>query len=176
MAGEDPAEFRSLLQDFVRRLQPADNAELAYVEQMVSALWRLRRAEAIEVAILNQIVGAPVRDPRLAALAAAAPDLERIRRYQQRLLRDHYRAAKALAELRATQPCDVCDALCPNEPEGETTDQREKGTRCSGPEAQSAAVARAACTPFAPARTAPAPSPEPAPAPLPNEPDLAPAA
>jgi hypothetical protein len=120
MTGEDPAEFHALLQDFVRRLLPADNAELAYVEQMVSALWRLRRAEAIEVAILNQIVGAPVDDPRLAALAAATPDLERLRRYQQRLLRDHRRAAKDLADLRATSaaatPDPPSDPL-PNEPE-----------------------------------------------------------
>jgi hypothetical protein len=102
-ATEDPALFLALLDGHLNRYQPADLVERAYVEQMVSALWRLRRAEADEVALLNRPDVDPLSDPRL----------DSVRRHQARLLRNHQRAARDFAALRRNYPLP---AKSPNEP------------------------------------------------------------
>jgi hypothetical protein len=102
-ATEDPALFLALLDAHLNRYQPADLVERTYVEHMVAALWRLRRAEAAEVALLNRPDVDPLSDPRLDAA----------RRHQARLLRNHQQAARAFAALRRNYPLP---AKSPNEP------------------------------------------------------------
>lgn len=104
IGGEDPALFRASVDDLVRRYCPADNVELAYVEQIAASAWRLRRAERIEAAVLNRQLGIPVDDPILDRLASATPDLETHRRHQERLARAQQRAVNALFKLRKQCP------------------------------------------------------------------------
>ncbi len=104
LGGEDPALFRSLLEDLVRRYRPADNVELGYVEQIAAASWRLRRAELLETAVLNRRIRVPIDDPMLARLAEHTRDLELLHRHQERLARAGQRAVNALLRLRKHCP------------------------------------------------------------------------
>ncbi len=53
MTGEDPEEFEQLRDGFADVLEPADDFEASLVRQMISAEWRMRRADRVEVGTIN---------------------------------------------------------------------------------------------------------------------------
>ena len=53
LGDESPEAFQSLLAAYIDRLQPADALELDMVEEMVAAIWRLRRSWAIETHMMD---------------------------------------------------------------------------------------------------------------------------
>jgi hypothetical protein len=105
--------FQELLADFIRRFQPADGVELGMIEEMISALWRQRRAWAIETSLMDSAVAAqPCETGELVRLAsgftmlAAQPQLELIHRYETRLHRTFQRALNNLLLLRLAADSD----------------------------------------------------------------------
>jgi hypothetical protein len=91
MEGESRASFDALLAQHVERFQPADGVEFGFIEEMVAAHWRQRRAWAIETRILeNRVKEKQAGDEidRMAAAftdLAATPGLGLIHRYETRL-------------------------------------------------------------------------------------------
>lgn len=109
LEGESLNNFELLMQQHVRRFQPADGVEFGMVEEMCAAYWRLHRAWAVETRMLdNQISNqppSPTRDP-LDHIAdafnhlAASPGMALLQRYQARLHLISQRALRNLILLR----------------------------------------------------------------------------
>ena len=114
MRDESPEAFQIVVNQHLLRLQPADGVEFGLVEEMIAAHWRLRRAWAIEIRILDNEAGAqPSPDPldRMAdafTSLADKPSLGLMHRYQTRLHLNYQRALYNMLLLRA--------ATVPNEP------------------------------------------------------------
>ena len=92
LRSESREDFDALLADFVERLHPTDGVELCMVEEMLSTVWRLRRARAIETRIKEDSISTRPPDPRdpaclidAVAIRAAKSNLDSIRRYEKRL-------------------------------------------------------------------------------------------
>ncbi len=108
--------FLALLLQHEARFAPADGIDAAFIEEMAAAFWRMRRLWAIETRILDNAVAArPAQeDPRDAIagafgdLAATAPQLALMHRYETRLHRIYQRALGNLLKLR--------EYAVPNEP------------------------------------------------------------
>jgi hypothetical protein len=147
LCNESREGFDAYLDQHIRRYNPIDDVELAIVEEMVVAIWRLRRAWAMETRLLDDAILAREPGDELGRLTgaftdiASSPALALLHRYEARLHNMRHRALKNIQILRNTP--------LPNEP---------------------------SLDPASPA-PAPAPTPPatPAPPPLPNEPTLAPA-
>jgi hypothetical protein len=84
--------FDAAAQAYFDRFQPADNFELALVEEMAAASWHLRRAFAMETNMLDTEMDAcPAAGTQLDRLTSAfgnlagTPKLNTIHRYQTRL-------------------------------------------------------------------------------------------
>jgi hypothetical protein len=114
MRDESSEGFETVLEEHIRRLQPADGVEVGLVEEMVASHWRLRRAWAIETRLLeNQAAVQTSPDPldRIANAfedLAAKPVLPLMHRYQTRLHLCYQRGLYNMLLLRA--------ATVPNEP------------------------------------------------------------
>jgi hypothetical protein len=106
---ESSEGFESSLADFIARFQPADGVEFGIIEEMLSAMWRQRRAWAIETRLMNSaIAGQPdTAGGEIERLTAAftnlagQPHLELIHRYESRLHRMFQRALNNLALVRS---------------------------------------------------------------------------
>lgn len=114
MAGESGEGFEVLLQQHLSRFAPVDGVDQGYVEEMVAAAWRLRRAWAMETRIFDDAVAdQPPGDERgrmAAALGrlAARPEFALLHRYETRLHMNYQRALQNLLIVR--------EACIPNEP------------------------------------------------------------
>jgi len=65
IAGEDPEEYRQLLDSMKARFAPSDPFESVLVDQLAQQLWRLRRIPLLEAALLNWLQRAElVKDRR----------------------------------------------------------------------------------------------------------------
>src|ERR1700679_2469880 len=63
VTGESAEYFEILKKNHIRRFQPADGVELALVEEMCAAYWRLHRVWTVETETLNrQIAMQPATD------------------------------------------------------------------------------------------------------------------
>jgi hypothetical protein len=101
--------FDSLLAGFIERFNPADSVEFGFLEEMLSALWRQRRAWAIETRLMDDAVAAQLPESggqraRIAsafAALASQPQLGLLHRYESRLHRVFQRAFHNLLLLRA---------------------------------------------------------------------------
>src|SRR5581483_1596163 len=72
---ESAESFADLLRQYLDRFQPADDIELALVEELASSFWRVRRAWAVETRALADAAAAyPTYDP-LGRITAAFSDL-----------------------------------------------------------------------------------------------------
>ena len=108
---ESPEAFQSLLAAHVERLQPADPVEFGFVEEMVGAAWRMRRAWAIETRMLDT-TAPPAPSPvspidRIAASfqsLSSSPAMPLMHRYETRLHMLYQRALHNLLLLRAAVP------------------------------------------------------------------------
>jgi hypothetical protein len=114
---EDAGEFQAVFDGLVARFQPADDVELALVEEMAAAQWRKRRSWAIETAMMDgAAAGAKSNDPvarmtHAFTTLAAGPELALMHRYETRQTRMYQRALHSLILLRKS--------FLPNEPNPE---------------------------------------------------------
>jgi hypothetical protein len=110
LPNESRENFEKLLDQYIARLDPADEVELGIVEEMVSAFWRMRRLWAVENRSLeNALPADPAMDEvgRITAAftrLAATPELSLMHRYETRLHRIQQRALHNLLLLRETVP------------------------------------------------------------------------
>jgi hypothetical protein len=113
MENESRASFDALLGQYLDRLQPADGVEFGFIEEMVAAYWRMRRAWAIETRLFENCVAAqPPGDEvdRMAAAfteLAASPGLGLMHRYETRLHCNCQRAIHNILLLRAAIPNEI---------------------------------------------------------------------
>ena len=136
---EDPEIFRTLLQQHVDRLQPADDLEFGMIEEMVSAYWRMRRGWAIETRTIDKAMARQTTGDSLDRLVAAVSETKPgnmspllLNRYETRLHMMYQRALHNLLLLR--------NAGIPNEPNPISEHDSEPGTivdRAPNPEPRS---------------------------------------
>lgn len=109
VGSEDPAEYELLLHELVSDLQPQGANELLLVEKIATALWKMKRLNAAESAIVKQVqmditakyatASLQSGQPGLAsALAANAMPVDSLKfmRYQSQLEGQYYRALTML--------------------------------------------------------------------------------
>jgi hypothetical protein len=116
--GEDSSEFRSLHLGFFEELRPQNGVERQIVERAARAAWRLRRADAMEVELIEQAVAERIgtgglrAGPDLPAFAIFMAEqfraprgspLLRLADYQSRLQSGFHRALRELCRLRDEQ-------------------------------------------------------------------------
>jgi hypothetical protein len=105
---ESEDAFRALVNQHFARFGPADEIEVAFIEEMATAFWRLRRAWAIETQLLQNGVDGSAEESEVARIAAAfaglasTPPLGLLHRYEARLDRMYQRALHNLL-LRALE-------------------------------------------------------------------------
>jgi hypothetical protein len=110
LSDESPEAFHTLVAEHLARFAPAGGVELGMVEEMAAALWRLRRAWAIETRLLDGASASqPPADPlsRIAAAfseLASSPQFALLNRYESRLHCMYQRALRNLLLLRALVP------------------------------------------------------------------------
>ena len=132
LSNESQRNFRSLLQQHIERFAPADGVELGFIEEMVAAYWRMRRAWAIENHMMEAMLCAQTQDAaegdRLSAafnsLAADSP-LGTLHRYEAMLHRSYRRALSNLMTLQMGHP--------PACPEGESSEKTATTERTQEP-------------------------------------------
>jgi hypothetical protein len=106
LEAESASAFEEYVSHYTHRLQPSDTVEMDLVEDMIAALWRLRRAWAIEKSLFDRAMSAKTGDTQLARLESAfgdlsdAPNLALLHRYETRLDLVFRRALHNLVLLR----------------------------------------------------------------------------
>jgi hypothetical protein len=114
LSGESEEGFEALLSQHQARLAPADDVDKGFIDEMVAASWRLRRAWALETRLLDGAVQDQPPGDDLSRIAAAfsklasGPELGLLHRYETRLHMNYQRALHNLLILR--------QASIPNEP------------------------------------------------------------
>jgi hypothetical protein len=114
LQSESPEAFQAIMTQYVQRFQPADDVEMALVEEMAAAFWRQRRCWAIETRLFDNAIEtdpAPDAIGRIAgafSTLASAPALALMHRYETRLHNMYQRALRSLLLLR--------EERAPNEP------------------------------------------------------------
>ena len=104
LRNESREGFHALFNQYVERFDPVDDVELAIVEELVAAAWRLRRAWAIETRLFDADMEARPAGAELDRLAgafgdlASGPKLALLHRYETRL---HMMAQRAIQNLGA---------------------------------------------------------------------------
>ncbi len=64
IAGEDPEEYQTYMEDYFTQHNPATMDEQFLVRQMADAMWRLRRVQRLETPLFNNAPGrTPFADP-----------------------------------------------------------------------------------------------------------------
>jgi hypothetical protein len=71
MAGESGQGFDALLQQHLARFTPGDGVDQGYVEEMVAAAWRMRRAWAMETRLFDDAVAEQPPGDERGRMAAA---------------------------------------------------------------------------------------------------------
>ena len=112
---ESRAAFEQTLAHYIQRFGPLDPIELACIEEMAAAYWRMRRSWSIENRLLSEgIDQQPAGDPKSRITdsfrqLASSPEFGLLGRYETRLQRIFQRALRKMS-LRRTPGF-------PNEPE-----------------------------------------------------------
>jgi hypothetical protein len=75
MAGESGQGFDALLQQHLARFAPGDGVDQGYVEEMVAAAWRMRRAWAMETRLFDDAVAEQPPGDERGRMAAALGSL-----------------------------------------------------------------------------------------------------
>ena len=99
MRNEDPEAFHRLLNMYVARLGPRDQAEMSLVSELAAALWRQRRAmtmerDTLELEMRNH--SGDAIDRLVESFAAQLPKLQLLHRYQAHFNIALTRALRAL--------------------------------------------------------------------------------
>ena len=106
LPSESPEMFQMLFDVTIARFAPVDEVEMALIEEMAAAYWRLRRCMALETATLTESLGQWPNKSSIGQMAAAyrdlgnAPHLDRLERYQMRLQNAYHRALRTLLHMR----------------------------------------------------------------------------
>ena len=101
--------FQAMLAEYIARFAPADDVELALVEEMTVAVWRGRRCWGLETCLVDQAADqSPAQDAAhglTAAYSALAggPTLPLVHRYEARVNKMYQRALTNLLLLREIQ-------------------------------------------------------------------------
>ena len=104
---ESTAAFQAIMTEYIRRFQPADDVEMALVEEMAAAFWRQRRCWAIETRLFDNAIETDLAADSIGRIAGAfstladAPSLALTHRYETRLHNMYQRALRSLVLLRA---------------------------------------------------------------------------
>ena len=107
---ESPEAFETLLAQHIERYQPADPVEFGFIEEMVGAAWRMRRAWAIETRMLDTNAPDPSEVPPVDRMSTAFQSLANtaalplMHRYETRLHMLYQRALHNLLLVRAAVP------------------------------------------------------------------------
>jgi hypothetical protein len=110
MENESRASFDALLAQHVERFQPADGVELGFIEDMVAAQWRQRRAWALETRIFENRVKAQQPGDEIDRMAtaftdlASSPALSLMHRYETRVHCSYQRGLHNLILVRTAIP------------------------------------------------------------------------
>jgi hypothetical protein len=130
LTNENPEGFKQILQDFLTRLQPADDVELRLVEQMASCAMRLERLASAESALFDMEMDKQQAEVEkrfqkidhacrfamaFKSLADNSKALPLYLRYEAAITREYDRALKQLLTLRSKFPLTP-EAELPNEP------------------------------------------------------------
>ena len=112
-AKEDPRELESLFDELWEDLKPVGKMEEILVDEIVSCVWRKRRAKRAEVGEIRRVADImnsffPVADGKREAVGLSqnlphANVSEKIPRYETAIDRQMYRALKELRELQAAR-------------------------------------------------------------------------
>jgi hypothetical protein len=100
IAGESEEEFRELRQEFIKSLRPQDVVELALVDGIVIAQWKLRRLHAAEKASLEAEKTTP-GEAMSRKIIWSKNSIEKFSRIEQRLNNEVHRCLRDLQKLRA---------------------------------------------------------------------------
>jgi hypothetical protein len=127
LSNENADLFAANVDELIERFNPADEIEMAAIEEMAAAHWRLRRNLAIEHAVLE--AGLAIHPPAAGFRQTAAafsdpanlPVLNLLHRYETRLQNIYQRAYRTLCLLRKSanrkpEPAPEPIPPVPNEP------------------------------------------------------------
>jgi hypothetical protein len=98
LQNESSQGFQEVLAQHADRFHPADGVELAWIEEMATAHWRMRRAWAIEGRLMDQALGHQPAGDEASRIAAAFSELvdsnrlDLLYRYETHLHRLYQRA------------------------------------------------------------------------------------
>jgi hypothetical protein len=119
LENETPEKWARMLETWVKKLNPRDEAEMQIVTEAAFARWRLQRVWTIETALLDVEMDTQAADlaakfeeidegvrqaSAFKALADRSVSLELIHRYETRYRRSFERALKTLEALRELDP------------------------------------------------------------------------
>jgi hypothetical protein len=114
LQSESSDAFQAIMTQYIQRFQPADDVEMALVEEMAAAFWRQRRCWAIETRLFDNAIETDLSPDSIGRIAgafstlAATPALGLMHRYETRLHNMYQRALRSLLLLR--------EERAPNEP------------------------------------------------------------
>jgi hypothetical protein len=112
---EDPEKFQQLVEEYTSVYQPTNPVERNLVEEMIGAMWRIRRLKAIEIALVDyeMIRQEPELEKEMTRfdpgihmgvsygfLSDGSRSTSHISRYEARLHRIHARSHSMLLDLR----------------------------------------------------------------------------
>jgi hypothetical protein len=95
IAGEDPDEYQTHMEDYFAQHDPATMDEQFLVKQMANAMWRLNRVQRLELPLFNN---APLANPF--SDAVFSNELMKLTRYQKSLESTYFRASSELRTIR----------------------------------------------------------------------------
>ena len=119
LANESPKKWAEMLDVWVKKLKPRDEAEMHIVTEAAFARWRMRRVWTIETGLMDLEMDTQADDLEqkfeaidegirqacaFKGLADGSASLELIHRYETRYRRSFERALKTLEELRKLDP------------------------------------------------------------------------
>jgi hypothetical protein len=95
--GEDPAEYEKFKQDLTAFWAPQQAAEIAFIDEMISVQWRLKRCERLEANILSADV------PDFKALNNISLHAARLKRQYSATMKEFIQVAQNRAETERRQ-------------------------------------------------------------------------
>ncbi len=124
LSTENADSFEQLTQDYIRRFEPRDSVELAIVEQIIAATWRLSRCWFLQTETMN-LEMARDSEPDYENLSARgfqasianSSAMQLLHRFENSYERIINRAIRTLTNLRKNFPLpDTSAQKCENEP------------------------------------------------------------
>jgi hypothetical protein len=128
LPGESEKEFHELVEGLLMRMAPRDVYEVNIVDQIIADMWKLRRVRSAEHQLMlkrdramRDSTGTSSSEPGRLLLAALCdsenPELDRLHRYERRLLKSLQHNMRELRRCReddswtSEDPCDAIRSL-----------------------------------------------------------------